>query len=69
MDRVDVVESMIGAYLGTFLMLGFLGLFDLLFGLRMNEVGVMVGLFMGLVSAICGIAMGMCLAVVLRRVV
>lgn len=33
MDKVDVVESMVGVYLGTFCVLGYLGLWDLLFGI------------------------------------
>ena len=67
MEKVEVVEVFIGAYLGTFAMLGYLYLWDLLFGLRINEVGVLFGLFMGCVSAICGVVTGMSLAYLLRR--
>ena len=67
MDKVDVVEGMIGSYLGTFAMLGFLGLWDVLFDLRMSEVSFVMSLVMGLTSSICGIATGFCLASMLRR--
>ena len=67
MDKVDVVEGMIGSYLGTFAMLGFLGLWDFLFDVRMNEVSMLMGLLVATSSAICGISLGMGLAYVLRR--
>ena len=67
MDKVDVVEGMIASYLGTFLMLGFLFLWDFFFGLRMSEVSFIMSLVMGLTSSICGIATGFCLAAMLRR--
>ena len=68
MDKVDVVESMIGAYLGTFCMLGYLGLWDMLFGMRMNEESLLVGFGMCVSSALCGVVTGIYLAYVLRRV-
>ncbi len=69
MDRVDVVEVMIGGYLGTFCMLGCLGLWEVLFGLRMDDVGIIFGLFMGLSSALCGMGIGLYIAYALRRFV
>ena len=67
MDKVDVVEVMIGSYLGTFAMLGFLGLWDYLFNVRMNEVSMSVGLLIATSSAFCGVSLGMILAYGLRR--
>ena len=67
MDKVDVVEGMIGSYLGTFAMLGFLGLWDFLFDVRMNEVSMLMGLLVATSSAVCGISLGMVLAYALRR--
>ena len=67
MDKVDVVEVMMGGYLGTFCMLGFLGLWEYLFGLRMNEVGWLLGMVMGVISAGLGILVGMSLSYMLRR--
>ena len=68
MDRVDLVESLIGIYLGTFLMLGCLWMWELLFDLRMDEVGILLSLFMALSSSICGVSLGLCLASSLRKV-
>ena len=67
MDKVDVVEGMIASYLGTFLMLGFLFLWDFFFGLRMSEVSFIMSLVMGLTSSVGGIATGFGLAAMLRR--
>lgn len=67
MDKIDVVEVMIVSYLGTFAMLGFLGLWDFLFGMRMNEVSMLMGLFIATSSALCGVALGLGLAYSLRR--
>ena len=68
MDRVDLVESMMGIYLGTFCMLGCLGMWDVLFGMRMDEESLLVGFGMCVSSVICGVGVGVYLAYVLRRV-
>ena len=68
MDKIDLVESLIGIYLGTFFMLGCLGLWDVLFGLRMEEAGIFLGLFMILSSTAFGVSLGLHMASLSRRV-
>ncbi len=67
MDKADTCEILIGSYLGTFAMLGFLSLWDSFFDLRMNEVNSLMGLLIATSSALCGVALGLSLAYLLRR--